>query len=169
MTIPSKMSASSSARTCSTVPTSAPSALITGVPASRLRYEMGSSAATWRSITLAWARRARPGIRGCEDDRMPRHASRSIVISSGVLLVVLAAHDLSHALDGGLETPVGELALVAVPQWLVLAAVMTVIVRGDRAHGAAAALLLGIGVTAWLAVVPLLPVSTASYWDLQPS
>ena len=100
---------------------------------------------------------------------MPRHASRSLVISSGVLLVVLAAHDLSHALDGGLETPLGELALVAVPQWLVLAAAMTVIVRGDRARGAAAALLLGIGVAVGFAVVHLLPFSTASYWDLQPS
>src|SRR5437016_7333168 len=80
------------------------------------------------------------GIRGCEDDRMPRHASRSLVIWSGVLLVVLAAHDLSHALDGGLETPLDQLALVAVPQWLLLAVVMTVIVRGERARGAAAAL-----------------------------
>src|SRR2546421_4711601 len=161
MTIPSKMSASSSARTCSTVPTSAPSALITGVPAARLRYEVGSSAATRRSITLAWARRGRPGIRGCEDDRMPRHASRSLVISSGVLLVVLAAHDLSHALDGGLETPLGELGLVAVPQWLVLAAVMTVIVQGHRARGAAAALLLGTDVAARVADGHLLTVSTA--------
>src|SRR5437764_11067617 len=99
----------------------------------------------------------RRGIRGCEDDRMPRHASRSIVISSGVLLVVLAAHDLSHALDGGLETPLGELALVAVPQWLVLAVAMTIIVRADRARGAAAALLLEIGVALAFAVVPLLP------------
>ena len=83
---------------------------------------------------------------------MARHASRSLVISSGVLLVLLAAHDLSHALDGGLETPLDQLALVAVPQWLVLAVVMAVIVRSGPARGAAAALLLGIGVTIGFAV-----------------
>ena len=108
-------------------------------------------------------------IHGCEDARMPRDASRSLVISSGVLLVLLAAHDLSHALDGGLETPLDQLALVAVPQWLVLAVVITVIVRGDRARGASAALLLGIGVAIGFAVVHLLPFATTSYWDLQPS
>ena len=100
---------------------------------------------------------------------MPRHASRSLVISSGVLLVLLAAHDLSHELDGGLDTPLDKLALVAVPQWLVLAVAMTVIVRGDRARASAVALLLGIGVAIGFAVVHLLPFSTASYWDLQPS
>ena len=88
---------------------------------------------------------------------MARHASRSLVISSGVLLVLLAAHDLSHALDGGLETPLDQLALVAVPQWLVLAVVMTVIVRGDPTRGAGAALLLGIGVAIGFAIVHLLP------------
>src|SRR2546423_4232801 len=100
---------------------------------------------------------------------MPRDASRALVIWSGVLLVVLAAHDLSHALDGGLETPLDQLVLVAVPQWLVLAVVMAVIVRGDRARGAAAALLLGIGVAIGFGVVHLLPFSTDSYWDLRPS
>ena len=100
---------------------------------------------------------------------MARHASRSLVISSGVLLVLLAAHDLSHALDGGLETPLDQLALVAVPQWLVLAVVMTVTVRGDPTRGAGAALLLGIGVAIGFAIVHLLPFSAASYWDLQPS
>ena len=68
---------------------------------------------------------------------MPRHASRSLVIWSGVLLVALAAHDLSHALDGGLETPLDQLAFVAVPQWLVLAAVMTVIAYPPFAKGGA--------------------------------
>jgi hypothetical protein len=100
---------------------------------------------------------------------MPRRASRSLVIWSGVLLVALAAHDLSHALDDGLDTPLDQLALVAVPQWLVLAAVMAVIVRGDRVRSAAAALLLGIGVTIGFAVAHLLPFATASYWDLRPS
>ena len=100
---------------------------------------------------------------------MARHASRSLVISSGVLLVLLAAHDLSHVLDGGLETPLDQLALVAVPQWLVLALVMTVILRSDRTRGAVAALVLGIGVAIGFAVAHLLPFSTASYWDLRPS
>jgi hypothetical protein len=108
-------------------------------------------------------------MRGCEDERMPRDASRSLVVWSGVLLVALAAHDLSHALDGGLETPLDQLALVAVPQWLVLAVVMAFIVRGDRTRRAAAALLLGTGVAIGFAVAHLLPFSTASYWDLRPS
>src|SRR3954454_14959956 len=42
MTIPSKMSASGSARTCVTRPTSSPSAVNTGVPGSRVRYEIGA-------------------------------------------------------------------------------------------------------------------------------
>src|SRR5436305_10476926 len=100
---------------------------------------------------------------------MPRRASRSLVVWSGVLLVVLAAHDVSHAVDGGLNTPLDQLAPVAAPQWLALALVMTVILRGDGARSAAAALLLGIGVAIGFAVAHLLPFSTASYWDLRPS
>jgi hypothetical protein len=100
---------------------------------------------------------------------MPRPASRSLIIWSGVLLVLLAAHDVSHVVDRGLKTPLDQLALVAVPQWLVLALVMAVILHGDRARSAAAALLLGIGVTIGFALAHLLPFSTASYWDLRPS
>src|SRR5881227_729719 len=100
---------------------------------------------------------------------MPRHVSRSLVIWSGVLLVLLAGHDVSHAVDGGLKTPLDQLALVAVPQWLVLALVMTVILRSDRTRGAVAALVLGIGVATGFAVAHLLPFSTAYYWDLRPS
>jgi hypothetical protein len=100
---------------------------------------------------------------------MPRRASRSLVIASGVLLVALAAHDLSHALDDGLKTSPGQLALVAVPQWLVLSVAMAVIARGARARAAATALLLGTGVALGFAAAHLLPFSTASYWDLRPS
>jgi hypothetical protein len=100
---------------------------------------------------------------------MPRPASRSLVIWSGALLAMLAGHDLSHALDDGLETPLDQLALVAIPQWLALAVVMALIVLGDRARGAVAALLLGIGVTIGFIAIHVLPFSTASYWDLQPS
>jgi hypothetical protein len=100
---------------------------------------------------------------------MPRAASRPIVLWSGVVLALLAAHDLSHALDAGLDTSLGALALVAVPQWIVLAVVMGVIVRGDAQRSALAALLLGIGVVAGFAAVHLLPFSPAGYWDLAPS
>jgi hypothetical protein len=100
---------------------------------------------------------------------VPRRASRTLVTWSAVLLAVLAAHDLSHALDDGLETPLDKLALVAIPQWLALAVVMAVIVRGERARGAMGALLLGLGVTAGFAFIHLLPFATASYWDLHPS
>src|SRR4051812_4666151 len=100
---------------------------------------------------------------------MARRAPRYLVVWSGVLLALLAAHDLSHALDDGLETPLGGLALVAVPQWLVLAVVMAVIVRADRARSAMAALLLGIGVAVGFAGVHLLPFAPASFWGLHPS
>lgn len=100
---------------------------------------------------------------------MPRHTSRSLVVWSGVLLMLLAAHDVSHAVDDGLKTPLDQLAPVAAPQWLALALLMTVILHGDRARSAAAALLLGIGVAIGFAVTHLLPFSTASYWDLRPS
>jgi hypothetical protein len=100
---------------------------------------------------------------------MSRLASRSPVVWSAVLLALLAGHDLSHALDDGLETPLGQLALVAVPQWLALAALMAVVVRGDRVRSAVAAMLLGIGVAFGFTAIHLLPFSTASYWDLEPS
>ena len=52
---------------------------------------------------------------------MPRHAPPSLAVGSLALLALLAAHDLTHALDDGLETRLGDLALVAIPQWLALA------------------------------------------------
>src|SRR5215212_1739019 len=99
---------------------------------------------------------------------MRRRSSGSLVAWSAVLLGLLAAHDLSHALDDGLETPLDQLALVAVPQWLALAVVMAVIVRSDRFR-AAAALLLGLGTAIGFAAIHLLQFSTATYWDLHPS
>src|SRR4051812_50123984 len=100
---------------------------------------------------------------------MARRAPRYLVVWSGVLLALLAAHDLSHALDNGLDTPLGGLALVAVPQWLVLAVVMLGIVRGDRARSALAALLLGIGVAVGVAALPPLPFAPAPDLGLDPS
>src|SRR5256885_2852621 len=100
---------------------------------------------------------------------MPHPASRRLAVWSAVLLALLAAHDLSHALDSGLETPLSQLAVVAAPQWLALAVLMAIVLRGDRAQAAAAALLLGIGVTIGFAVAHLLPFSTSSYWKLHPS
>ena len=99
---------------------------------------------------------------------MPRHVSRSLAVWPGVLLALLAAHDLTHALDDGLETRLSDLALVAVPQWLLLAVAMAVVLRGNRARSAAA-LVLGMGVSIGFAVIHLLPFSLASYWELQPS
>ena len=100
---------------------------------------------------------------------MPRHRSRPLVFWSWVVLALLAAHDVTHALDDGLQTGLGQLASVAVPQWLVLAAVMAMILRGDPARSRLAALVLGISVTVGFAVIHLLPVSPAAFWDLQPS
>jgi hypothetical protein len=95
--------------------------------------------------------------------------ARPLVLPSAVVLVLLAAHDLSHALDDGLDTSLGALAVVAVPQWIVLAVVMGVIVRGDERQSALAALLLAVGVILGFAAVHLVPGSPASYWDRQPS
>jgi hypothetical protein len=92
-----------------------------------------------------------------------------LVFWSGVVLVLLAGHDLSHALDGGLKTSLGALAVVAVPQWMLLAALTSVIARGDRARSAAAALLLGGGVVVGFAAAHLLPFSPSAYWKLHPS
>jgi hypothetical protein len=100
---------------------------------------------------------------------MSRSVARPLAIWSAVLLVLLAGHDLTHALDGGLETKLGPLALIAVPQWLVLTVLMAVIVRAGQVRAAVAALLLGIGVTLGFLAIHLLPFSTASYWDLHPS
>jgi hypothetical protein len=105
----------------------------------------------------------------CEDERMPRHGSRALAIWSWLVLVLVAAHDVTHAVDDGLETRLGQLALIALPQWLVLAVVMSVILRGDRARSRTAALLLGISVAVGFAVVHLLPLSPAAFWELQPS
>ena len=100
---------------------------------------------------------------------MPRHGSRSLVLWSWAVLALLAAHDVTHLLDDGLETPLGQLALVALPQWLVLAVVMAVILRGDGSRSRAAALLLGMSVAVGFAVIHLLPFSPAAFWELEPS
>ena len=95
--------------------------------------------------------------------------SRPLVLWSLVLLALLAAHDLTHALDDGLETSLGALALVAVPQWIVLALVFAVIARGGPGRSGLAALALALGVIAGFVAVHLLPFSPAPYWDLDPS
>ena len=92
-----------------------------------------------------------------------------LVLLSGVVLALLAAHDVTHLADDGLETSPGQLALVAIPQWLILAAVMVVIVRGDPARSRTAALVLGSAVAAGFALVHLLPISGIAYWELEPS
>jgi hypothetical protein len=100
---------------------------------------------------------------------MPRVIRRPLVSWSAVVLALLAAHDLSHVLDRGLDTSGGALAVVAVPQWVVLALMMGVIVRGDPRQSALAALVLGAGVVGGFAAAHLLPFSPAAYWDLDPS
>ena len=92
-----------------------------------------------------------------------------VLLTTWVLLALLAGHDLSHALDDGLDTSLTGLALVAAPQWLLLAAVTAVILRAGRARAHAAALLLGAGVSVGLLAVHLLPFSAAPYADLDPS
>src|SRR4051794_16075317 len=100
---------------------------------------------------------------------MPRRASRPLVLWSAALLVLLAAHDLSHVLDDALDTKVSDLALIAIPQWIALAVVFAVILRAERARAAAAAFLLGVGVTVGFLAIHLLPFSPADYYDLDPS
>ena len=86
-----------------------------------------------------------------------------------MLLALVAAHDVTHLADDGLETSPGQLAIVAIPQWIVLAAVMAIVVRGDPARSRAAALVLGLSVAAGFAVIHLLPFSPAAFWDQRPS
>ena len=105
----------------------------------------------------------------CDDEPMPRGGARLLVLCSATLVALLAAHDVTHVLDDGLDTRLDQLAVVALPQWLVLAIVMAIIVRGDRATSQTSALLLGISVTVGFAVVHLLPLTPAAFWDLQPS
>jgi hypothetical protein len=95
--------------------------------------------------------------------------ARPLVAWSFALMALLAAHDVSHAVDDGLRTSLGALALVAVPQWIVLGLVAAVIVRGTPDQSALAALVLGAGVVVGLTAVHLLPLSSAAYWDLEPS
>ena len=92
-----------------------------------------------------------------------------VVACSWVLLALVAAHDVTHLVDGGLETSPGQLAIVAIPQWLVLAAVMAIVLRGDPAQRRAAALVLGLSVAAGFGVIHLLPFSPAAFWDQRPS
>jgi len=100
---------------------------------------------------------------------MPRHGARPLVLWSWIVLALLAAHDVTHMLDDGLETPLGLFALVAIPQWLVLAIVMAIVLRGDLAQSRAAALVLGVSVVAGFAVVHLLPGLPTGFWGLEPS
>jgi len=96
-------------------------------------------------------------------------APRTLILGAGVVLTLLAAHDVTHLVYDGLETPLGQLAYVAIPQWLFLAVAMTVILRGDPARSRLAALLVGASVALGFAAIHLLPFSPAAYWDLQPS
>ncbi len=95
--------------------------------------------------------------------------TRSLAVWSWLVVVLLAAHDVTHVIDDGLETGLGELAIVAIPQWIVVALLMAVILRGDATRSPAAALVLGLGVTAGFALVHLLPLSSAAFWELEPS
>src|SRR5688500_14219727 len=92
-----------------------------------------------------------------------------IVRWSWIVLALLAAHDVTHIADGGLETSPGQLALVAIPQWIVLAVVMSFILRSPGATRRTAALVLGVSVAAGFALVHLVPFSPTAYWDLDPS
>jgi hypothetical protein len=97
-------------------------------------------------------------------------SSRAYVVAvSWILLALVAAHDVTHLADDGLETSPGQLAIVAIPQWLVLAGVMAIVLRGDEAQSRAAALVLGLCVAAGFAAVHFLPFSPAAFWDQQPS
>ncbi len=91
-----------------------------------------------------------------------------IVRWSWIVLALLAAHDVTHLADGGLDTSPGQLALVAIPQWIVLALVMSIIVR-DPGHRRSAAIALGASIAAGFALVHLVPFSPTAYWDLEPS
>ena len=100
---------------------------------------------------------------------MPPAVSRRLVVAVSLLLAGLAAHDLSHAFDAGLDTRLSGLALVAVPQWIVLGVVLAVVLRGGRLRGAQMALALGAGATIGFTAVHLLPFAPAPYQDLDPS
>ena len=95
--------------------------------------------------------------------------TRPLILWSWALLALLAAHDLTHLLDDGLDTSAGQLALVAIPQWIAIAVVVAVLLRGDRVRSAAAGLLLGGAAAIGFGVVHLLPFALAAYEDLDPS
>jgi hypothetical protein len=96
-------------------------------------------------------------------------ATPNVVTTTWVLLALLAGHDLSHALDDGLDTSVGALLVIAAPQWIALGVMLAIILRAQRQTAHLAAALLGLGVTVGLLVVHLLPGSAAPYADLDPS
>jgi hypothetical protein len=100
---------------------------------------------------------------------LSRHERTRLVVWTAVVLVLLAGHDLTHALDDGLETSLAGLAAIAVPQWLLLAAAMWTIARADRVWAAGAALVVGVTVVVGFAAVHLVPFSPVAYWDLRPS
>ena len=100
---------------------------------------------------------------------MPRGDGRSLVLWSWIVLALLAAHDVTHVVDDGLDTSPGQLAVVAIPQWLALGGLMAIVLRGDPAHSRAAALLLGVSVAVGFALVHLLPLTAISFWELSPS
>ena len=100
---------------------------------------------------------------------MNAHERTRLVVWTSVVLALLAGHDLTHALDGGLDTSLGGLAAIAVPQWLLLAAAMWTIARADPTRSAGAALLVGVSVVVGFAAVHLVPLSPVAYWDLHPT
>jgi hypothetical protein len=100
---------------------------------------------------------------------MSHAGDRSLVLWSWIVLALLAAHDVTHLADGGLDTSPAQLALVAIPQWLALAAVMAIVLRGTPEQSRTAAFVLGASVAVGFTLVHLLPGVLAAYWDLEPS
>jgi hypothetical protein len=94
---------------------------------------------------------------------------RGIVLLSWIVLALLAAHDVTHIADEGLDTSPGQLALVAIPQWIVLAIVMVFVLRGPPTQRRTAGFVLGASVAVGFALVHLVPFSPTAYWDLEPT
>ena len=92
-------------------------------------------------------------------------ANRALVAWSWVVVALLAAHDLTHLLDDGLDTGLGLLAAVAIPQWLFVAVAMASLVSACLFVGLyALALRLGDGTATWRRPASSSRKSTARSW-----
>lgn len=94
---------------------------------------------------------------------------RALRVTAVVLFALIVGHDISHIADPGLDTPLGALAIISVPQYVGLIWILNAVLRSPPRRSAGAGLALGLAVLAGFVVAHLLPFGPAPFYDEHPA